>query len=57
MWGAESVDALKRFQNDSKLTPDGKIGARSLIHLGLGPKHESSNEIAVPPNVAEEGKQ
>ena len=57
VWGADSVDALKRFQNDNKLTPDGKIGARSLIHLGLGPKHESSSEFAVPPNVAEEGKQ
>ena len=57
VWGAESVDALKRFQTDNKLTPDGKIGARSLIGLGLGPKHESSGEIAVTPKAAEGGKQ
>jgi hypothetical protein len=29
---------LKRFQSDQSLTPDGKLGALSLIALGLGPK-------------------
>ncbi len=57
VWGAGSVDALKRFQTANQLTPDGKIGARSLIGLGLGPKHESAGEIAVTPKAAEEGKQ
>ena len=56
-WGADSVDALKRFQADHKLTPDGKIGALSLIGLGLGPKHESNGEVAVTPKAVEEGKQ
>lgn len=56
VWGAGSVDALKRFQTENNLTPDGKIGARSLIGLGLGPKHESNGEIAVSPKAAEEGK-
>ncbi|HUA86021.1 MAG TPA: peptidoglycan-binding domain-containing protein [Bryobacteraceae bacterium] len=37
-WGADSVDALKRFQRDQNLTDDGKIGSLSLIALGLGPK-------------------
>jgi peptidoglycan hydrolase-like protein with peptidoglycan-binding domain len=37
-WESESVGALKRFQADQKLQPDGKLGALSLIALGLGPK-------------------
>ncbi len=41
-WNADSVDALKRFQTDRSLTPDGKINALSLIGLGLGPKHDGS---------------
>ncbi|MEO8129717.1 MAG: peptidoglycan-binding domain-containing protein [Bryobacteraceae bacterium] len=56
-WGADSVDALKRFQGANNLTPDGKIGALSLIGLGLGPKHESTAEIAVTPKPMDEGKQ
>ena len=57
VWGADSVDALKRFQTDNNLEPDGKIGARSLIGLGLGPKRESTGEIAVTPKATEERKQ
>ena len=38
-WSGDSVDALKRFQKDQNLDPDGKIGALSLMALGLGPKH------------------
>jgi peptidoglycan hydrolase-like protein with peptidoglycan-binding domain len=41
-WGAESVDALKRFQTAQKLVPDGKLGALSLIALGLGPNRNNS---------------
>jgi peptidoglycan hydrolase-like protein with peptidoglycan-binding domain len=37
-WNGESADALKRFQKDQNLDPDGKIGSLSLIALGLGPK-------------------
>jgi Putative peptidoglycan binding domain len=37
-WGAESVDALKRFQRDQNIIDDGKIGSLSLIALGLGPR-------------------
>jgi len=38
VWGSESVEALKRFQTDQNLTPDGKLSALSLVALGLGPK-------------------
>lgn len=37
-WGPDSADALKRFQADQNLMPDGKISSLSLIALGLGPK-------------------
>ena len=42
VWNADSVAALKQFQTDRNLTPDGKISALSLIGLGLGPKHDGS---------------
>jgi peptidoglycan hydrolase-like protein with peptidoglycan-binding domain len=42
VWNADSIAALKQFQTDQKLTPDGKITALSLIGLGLGPKHDGS---------------
>lgn len=49
VWGADSVDALQRFQADRKLPNDGKISALSLIALGLGPKHDSvASEPAAP---------
>jgi peptidoglycan hydrolase-like protein with peptidoglycan-binding domain len=37
-WGSDSVDALRRFQGEQNLDPDGKLGSLSLIALGLGPK-------------------
>lgn len=42
VWNADSVAALKQFQTDKNLSPDGKISALSLIGLGLGPKHEGN---------------
>jgi len=50
VWGPESVDALKRFQADQKLLVDGKIGSRSLIALGLGPKHDPTPDLSIPPS-------
>jgi peptidoglycan hydrolase-like protein with peptidoglycan-binding domain len=49
-WGPESVDALKRFQKDQNLDSDGKIGALSLMALGLGPKRgaASAENLAAP---------
>lgn len=37
-WGPDSANALKRFQAEQNLTPDGKLTSLSLIALGLGPK-------------------
>jgi hypothetical protein len=37
-WDTDSGEALKRFQADQNLTPDGKLNSLSLIALGLGPK-------------------
>ena len=48
-WGLDSQEALKRFQSDQNLTPDGKIGSLSLIALGLGPKRLTAQSHAQPP--------
>ena len=47
-WGSESTDALKRFQADQSLMPDGKINSLSLIALGLGPKRLTAKSDAAP---------
>jgi peptidoglycan hydrolase-like protein with peptidoglycan-binding domain len=47
-WGSDSVDALKRFQKDQNLDPDGKIGSLSLMALGLGPKRGVASAQSVP---------
>jgi peptidoglycan hydrolase-like protein with peptidoglycan-binding domain len=47
-WGPDSVEALKRFQADQNLTPDGKLGSLSLIALGLGPKRLSAQSAPQP---------
>jgi peptidoglycan hydrolase-like protein with peptidoglycan-binding domain len=49
-WTAECVASLKQFQQEQNLNPDGKLGALSLIALGLGPKHESS--AAIPADLS-----
>ena len=59
-WNGESVEALKRFQKDQNLDPDGKIGSLSLMALGLGPKRgvvsaqsaPTGSEPVDPPPVA-----
>jgi peptidoglycan hydrolase-like protein with peptidoglycan-binding domain len=51
-WGAESADALKRFQADQNLMPDGKINSLSLIALGLGPKRLTAKSDPAPPAQA-----
>jgi hypothetical protein len=37
-WDAASIEALKQFQKDQNLAPDGKLNSLSLIALGLGPQ-------------------
>ncbi len=52
-WGAESAEALKRFQREQNLEADGKIGALSLMALGLGPRRgTASAQAAGPPDGA-----
>jgi peptidoglycan hydrolase-like protein with peptidoglycan-binding domain len=41
VWDQNSIDAMKKFQNDQKLEPTGKITSKALINLGLGPSDES----------------
>jgi peptidoglycan hydrolase-like protein with peptidoglycan-binding domain len=48
-WGASSVEALKRFQQDQSLEATGKINSLSLIALGLGPKYEKVADTNQPP--------
>jgi hypothetical protein len=48
VWGQDSVDALKRFQAEQNLTPDGKLSSLSLIALGLGPKRLSAQSAPQP---------
>ncbi len=60
LWGADSVDAMKRFQESQNLPDDGKITSKALIELGLGSTHTpptgtnqpNANQpgTAVPPN-------
>jgi peptidoglycan hydrolase-like protein with peptidoglycan-binding domain len=52
-WGADSMDALKRFQMDQNVDADGKISALSLIALGLGPKRENAAVRSAPSSVGE----
>lgn len=40
VWGPDSSEAMKRFQQDKQLDATGKISSLSLIHLGLGPKRD-----------------
>jgi hypothetical protein len=47
-WGADSTDALKRFQADQNLAPDGKLNSLSLIAMGLGPKRMTQSRAPLP---------
>ncbi len=53
-WGPESGDALKRFQKDQNLDVDGKIGALSLMALGLGPKRGAAAAENLSPGTKPE---
>jgi hypothetical protein len=53
-WGPDSVEALKRFQQDQKIETTGKINSLSLIALGLGPKRETATAVKPPAPPAQE---
>ena len=48
VWGADSVEALKRFQREQNIEDDGKIGSLSLIALGLGPQRGAASAGPAP---------
>lgn len=48
VWNNSSMEALRRFQLDQNLDPDGKLGALSLIALGLGPKRTPLQMTSAP---------
>ena len=50
-WGPTSVDALKRFQADQHLNPDGKLSSLTLIGLGLGSEHGTIPPVLGPDGV------
>jgi peptidoglycan hydrolase-like protein with peptidoglycan-binding domain len=52
-WGPECVTALKRFQQEQNLNPDGKLGALSLIALGLGPKRQLASDLQAKPATSD----
>jgi murein L,D-transpeptidase YcbB/YkuD len=60
-WGPDSVDALRRFQHDQNLEPDGKLGSLSIIAMGLGPKRITAQtrpeQQTVAPNQANQPPQ
>lgn len=43
VWDQNSTAAMKKYQEEQKQEPTGKITAKSLITLGLGPKDESNS--------------
>jgi Putative peptidoglycan binding domain len=48
VWDAQSIDALRQFQTDQKLSVTGRISSASLIGLGLGPNNSKGETPAVP---------
>ncbi len=49
-WTPDCSEALKRFQKDQNLPPNGKLTSLSLIALGLGPKRDTSSVASSTPN-------
>jgi peptidoglycan hydrolase-like protein with peptidoglycan-binding domain len=50
VWSPEWASALKRYQQDQKLEPTGKLNSLSLITLGLGgAKREPPAGVTAPP--------
>jgi hypothetical protein len=47
VWDQNSTEAMRKYQTEQKMEPTGKISAKALITLGLGPKNET-----VPPTAS-----
>lgn len=54
VWGTDSQDAMKRFQESQNLPDDGKITSKALIGLGLGPTHGTQPDTP-PPGATQPG--
>ncbi len=48
VWDKDSMDAMQRFQQDQKLEATGKLTAKSLVALGLGPKTPAVSSTPAP---------
>jgi hypothetical protein len=48
VWDAQSIDALRQFQTDRKLSVTGRISSASLIALGLGPNTSTAETPSAP---------
>ncbi len=46
VWGPQWSESLRKFQQDQKLEPSGKLSSLSLITLGLGPRREAPGSPA-----------
>jgi hypothetical protein len=57
IWEGQSMDALRQFQTDHKLSPTGKLSSASLIALGLGSNTAAASSgqpaapVETPPQV------
>jgi peptidoglycan hydrolase-like protein with peptidoglycan-binding domain len=47
-WTAESLAALRRYQQEKSLPGDGRLNSLTLISLGLGPKRTPPEEPSKP---------
>ncbi len=59
VWGPETVEALKKFQEDKNienLSGRGKLDPLTLIALGLGPQRGTPQESRPKPPSPQEGK-
>ncbi len=52
VWDKDSIDAMQRFQKDKNLDPTGKLTARSLGLLGLGPKPQETGLLQPNPTAS-----
>jgi hypothetical protein len=56
IWDQNSMNAMSKFQTDQKLEPTGKITAKALIDLGLGPKDGSTPNTSIPASTTPTNK-
>ena len=45
VWGTDSAQALKNFQQNQKIQPTGKLDSMTIIALGLGPKRNATAQV------------